>query len=129
MGFRAEKKTITVRFAEDHVLYGLEAVFRGLDIRTYLKITGMDGGEGEGIGASMERSAEALLSWNLEDEDGKPVEATVENYMSQEHDFVLAVSGAWFESLSGVPKASPLDANSPSTEKSPGESIPMEIAD
>ncbi|MFB6548672.1 hypothetical protein [Streptomyces sp. NPDC056405] len=128
MGFRAEKKNITIRFSENHDLYGFEATFRGMDIRTYLRVTGMDGGEAESVGSGIERCSKALLSWNLENADGKPVEATPEAFMDQDHDFVLAVSGAWFEGLAGVPRSSPLPANSPSGEKSPEEQIPMEIA-
>ncbi|MFD9398335.1 hypothetical protein ACFWA4_05880 [Streptomyces sp. NPDC060011] len=127
MGFRPKSKTIVVRFAEDHALYGLEAVFGGMDIRTYLRVTGMDGSEGESVGDGIERCAKALISWNVEDSEGRAVDPTPEAFMAQDHDFVLAVSGAWFEGLSGVPKSGPLDAGSASGETSPEAQIEMEI--
>ncbi|MGA5435483.1 hypothetical protein ACPCIZ_12915 [Streptomyces cellulosae] len=128
MGYRAEKKKIVVRFAQDHDLYGFEATFQGMDIRTYLKIVGMDGSKAESLGEGIHRCAEALLDWNLEDEDGNPVPATADAFMAQDHHFVMAVSSAWFSGLAGVQEGSPLAENSPSGEKSPEAQIPMEIA-
>lgn len=127
MGFRAKKKQVIVRFAEDHDLYGLEAVFTGMDIRTYLGITGMDGSTAESVAQGIERCSKALVSWNLEDPDGQPIEATPSAFMAQEHDFVIALSGAWFEGLAGVPKSSPLVGTSSAGEKSPEAQIEMEI--
>lgn len=127
MGFRTKKKEIVVRFAEDHDLYGLEATFTGMDIRTYLRITGMDGGKGEDQSEAMNRCANALTSWNLEDDDGKPVPATVDTFMEQDHKLVIALAGAWLEGLAGVPKSDPLADGSGSGEKSPEAQIGMEI--
>lgn len=126
MGYRAEKKTVTVRFAQDHPQYGLEAVFQGMDIRTYLRITGMDGGAAEGIGSGIERCAKALVSWNLEDAEGEAVPATEDAFLDQDHSLVIALSGAWFEGLAGVPKSDPLPVSSNSGQSSQEELIQTE---
>ena len=68
--------------------------------------------------------ADCLISWNLEDELGNPVPATLDGIESQESDFILPVITTWMETISGA--TGPLDQTSSDGEPSLVESIPME---
>lgn len=127
MGYRIEYKRVTVRFAEDHEFYGLEAVFEGMDIETYLRITGMDGvDEGEGVGGSLVRASKALVSWNMEDSNGRQVPASAENFMRLPHHLGIALGKGWLDGLAGVSDTSPLGESLTSGQPSRVEELPME---
>lgn len=57
--------------------------------------------------------ANALVSWNLEAEDGSPVPTTVEGIGAQDFDFLLEIISKWLEAIAGV--SNPLDENSNSS--------------
>jgi hypothetical protein len=68
--------------------------------------------------------ADALLSWNLEDETtGEPVPATLDGLLAQEFDFVLQIVMAWLDAISGV--AAPLAKPSPAGATTLEASLPM----
>src|SRR5215510_14389149 len=68
--------------------------------------------------------ADALVDWNLEDENGNPVPATVEGLYAQDLDFAQRIVWAWIDAVSGVD--APLEPSSPSGGPFPEASIPME---
>lgn len=67
--------------------------------------------------------ATALLSWNLETEDGDPIPADLDQLRSLDLDLTLAVIRAYLDAISDVP--APLDEPSPSGGPSLEASIPM----
>ncbi len=70
--------------------------------------------------------ADALVSWNLENEDGSPVPATADGLKSQDIDFVMQIVSAWIAALSQVPDF--LVNKSSDGGKSLEQSIPMETS-
>lgn len=133
MGYLADDPTVTVRFAEGHRYHGLEVTLRGMDIRTYLSVTGMDGSDPEGVGNALKRFAGSLVAWNLERRDPAqpgnpvvPVPATADEVWRQDHRLILALSEAWIDALAGVHDADPLAPTSPAGVPSLAESIPTE---
>jgi len=114
MGFRHEPKTFRLVF-DDPALEGLEVKARSLsigelhdpDIRVF------------------ESFAKALVSWNLEDENGNPLPATLETIEAYpDVDFMTGLTSAWMDAVTGVDKR--LGKGSPSGEQSLEGSIPME---
>jgi hypothetical protein len=114
MGFRHQAKTVTLVF-DDPDLEGLVVKARSMslaevnddDLRVY------------------EAFANALVSWNLEYEDGRPVPMTLEALESYpDVGFVSSMTEAWFKAVSGVDDE--LGKDSPSGKRSLEASIPME---
>lgn len=126
MGFNATISHVTIRFAEDHKYHGAEARLRGMSFTAYMAATGLDGGEGEDIAASMKRFVESLVSWNLEDDQGRPIPATTDGLKQVDQALARALQGAYVDALVGVHDADPLPESSTSGEPSLVESIPME---
>lgn len=69
--------------------------------------------------------ADSLRSWNLEEDDGAPVPATLPGVMSLEFGFAAEILLAWFEAIASVP--GPLDRRSTGGSPSVELSIPMEM--
>ena len=68
--------------------------------------------------------SKALVSWNLEDEDGAEVPATGEGMEGQDFDLVLKIVNSWLDAITGVSKD--LGKDSSSGEKFPGQPLTME---
>jgi hypothetical protein len=127
MGYKAKLKTYLVKFDEGHEFHGAEARLRGMTYGEWEQVTGLDGGEGDTNGAvSVRRFVEHLISWNLEDGDGKPLPMTIDAVKEIDHDLVAALNNAWVQTLIGVHAADPLPESSPSGGPSLVESVPME---
>ena len=92
MGFRREPKTFLLVF-DDPDLAGLEVRARSLSI-----------GELEDDDLQVYESfAAALVSWNLEDEDGNSLPATLETVRSYpDVGFMNALASAWIKAVTGV---------------------------
>jgi hypothetical protein len=43
-----------------------------------------------------------IVGWNLEEEDGTPIECTPENILNEEDSYLLAILNAWMEASNGV---------------------------
>lgn len=69
---------------------------------------------------------DALIKWNLEDEDGNSVPTTIEGVESLDLPFVQEIIDAWVSAASEVSKE--LGKDSPSGETSQEVSIPMAVA-
>ena len=114
MGFRREPKTFLLVF-DDPELAGLEVRARSLSI-----------GELEDDDLQVYESfAAALVSWNLEDEDGNSLPATLETVRSYpDVGFMNALAGAWIKAVTGVDDD--LGKDLPAGRRSLEESLPME---
>lgn len=127
MGYKAKLKTYLVQFQEGHEYHGAEARLRGITYAEWEQMTGMDGGDGDNNGAkSVQRFVEHLVSWNLEDENGRPLPTTMDAVRALDKDLMAALNNAWIQTLIGVHDADPLPESSPSGGPSLVESVPME---
>jgi hypothetical protein len=127
MGYKHQIPRINVAFEEGHEYHGLKVVLRKLKLGEWLEITGMGDNEEptvRHVGDQLRRMADKLVSWNLEDEGGRPVPTTLEAVMDQDRELMIAVLNAWLDGLTAV--SAPLEASSTGGEPSLVESIPMD---
>jgi hypothetical protein len=122
VGFR-EPSTITLVFEPGDEYHGLEARVRSMSIAAWLQSSGLDGGDGDGPAATIQRFYDHLVSWNLEDENGQPVPVT--DAPNRDSRMIRRLNNAWMDALTGVHKADPLPEPSNSGETSPAPPIPM----
>ena len=131
MGYR-KKVTVLKLVFEDHE--GLEVRMRSVPLGPFLDISKLAEMAGdsyvpapqdvEKIDQLFTAFAEYLIDWNLEDEDGTPVPATLEGVRKQDFDFALLMVMEWIQAAAGVP--SPLERPSNSAGTSQEVSLPME---
>jgi hypothetical protein len=129
MGYKRAKKTFRLVF-EDPSMEGLEVVATATSMANLLEI--------ERLGTRLESSTdmpaedaaeffgrfvELLRSWNLEDDDDKPVPLTVDGLLAQDSDFVLAIIDAYKDAVTGIDDD--LGKGSTSGASFPEVSIPM----
>ncbi len=133
-GFKRPRKIYKLVFADDE-MNGLEVRCRSVSINTMLELTALaDLGNkrpGEYSSDDLQRVdavfvafATALESWNLQDEDGAPVPATLDGVRAQDIDFINVVIKAWMERVAGI--SVPLGPSSTDGVRSLEASIPME---
>lgn len=126
-GFRRKRKQFELTFEGDSELDGLVVTMESMPLGEYMEMSGLDGaGDGWEIGDMLKRFAKALISWNLQEEDGTPVPPTEAAVMAEDSDQMLTVATAWMKAVKGVQKDSPLPESSPDGELSLEASIPME---
>lgn len=136
MGYKKKATVYKLKF-EDPELDGLEVMAKSLPTGELLGLirmavslkdeetTNLSEEDLATIEKLFQGFAKALVSWNLEDEDGKPVPSTLRGVQSQEFDFVLPIIMAWIQAVAGVDKDLGKDSNSgPSF---PVPSIPMDV--
>lgn len=113
MGYKRTAKKYELVFDQDSGDFaGLELTLKGLSIGKYLKIAELaeSASDGQGdLGPLFTAFADALISWNLEDDNG-PVPATFEGVQEQELDFVMTLITKWLTSVAGV--SAPLERDS-----------------
>lgn len=143
MGYKKQRKIFKLSFTGDEELEGLEVFTNSLSVGQMLDLVkladaaGMVGGDAErvdtdklspeniaAVESMIKYFAKALRSWNLEDEDGKKVPATLKGVQDQDLDFVLRLIGEWMTAVGGVDKG--LGKDSTSGRPFPEVSIPME---
>lgn len=123
MGFR-EPSTIKLVFDENDELHGLEVHMRGMSITDFMQSSGLDGSDGDGAAATMNRFYQHIVSWNLEDPTtGEPVPVT--DAPNRDSRMIRRLNNAWIEAVQGVHKADPLPDSSTSGESSLAPAIPM----
>jgi len=134
MGFKKQETRFELRFA-DSELEGLEVSARSVSSGALLEL--MDHAQNidvtrksfqpsdlKAVRFLLEGFAGALVSWNLEDEQGCAVPATIDSVKEQEFTFIMPIVTAWMDAVAGV--SSDLGKDSGSGETFPVESIPME---
>ncbi len=115
-------RILRLRF-EDDDLAGLVVRARALSVAQLLEVTGLADAASEagaaaeaGRGISPEQRSQIdrlfalfaarLVSWNVTDDDGRPVPATHDGVMGQDFDQVLRIVMEWIQAVAGV--AAPL---------------------
>lgn len=137
-GYRRPKKTYRLVF-EDPDMAGLVVRVRSVPLGGFLDLVFLadvaermltagglgadDLGRIRGLFAGF---ASALVEWNLEDDDGKPVTPDLDGVLAQEPDLILSICVAWIQAVVGVRR--PLER--PSSDGAPPEEaqIPMEVS-
>lgn len=131
MGFKAKRKIFHLVFSDED-MEGLRVTIRSTSMENILLMAEMD--EMTPTALTKEdiaklRSAfdivsQSMVSWNLEDEDGVAIPATVASLLDQEPEFVMSIIKAWTRAMTQV--AAPLAPPSQDGEQFPEGSIPME---
>lgn len=130
MGYKRKSKVFKLTFAD--------AEYEGLEVRVKSLSTGklLDLGDMvDDVKASKSKDtaqarelfrvfAGALVGWNLEEEDGTPIPATLSGALDQDFDFTFMLIESWMDAMTGV--VAPLVARSTSGGPSAEASLPME---
>lgn len=135
MGYKRKSKVYVLAF-EDEEYEGLEVRVKSVPVGKFLELNSLAMGVSKNgetdAEAAIETNAEllkafanALVSWNVEDEDsGEPIPSTLEGVNSCDFDFAMRLIEAWLEALAGVSRPLAQEFNSGSTALE--ESIPMD---
>ncbi|MEC3994002.1 hypothetical protein VSR01_10775 [Actinacidiphila sp. DG2A-62] len=118
MGFVPKKKTYTLDFSGTEFA-GLEITVN--DMTTDELISMPDAATHESL---VKAFAGQLVSWNIESEDGTPVQPTPANVLTLDRSLNKVIVERWLDALNGVD--APLQPGSPSGGPSPAVTIPME---
>lgn len=121
-GYRAKIKRHEIKL--DGPYEGLEAVLRGLTLGEFMNLMGIGEVDLSAVSDQLRAMANALISWNLETEDGTPVPATAESVYAQDQDMMLRLASAWLSAVKGI--SVPLEQPSTDGDRSLEESLPME---
>lgn len=130
MGFKRSKKVYKLVFTGEYE--GLEVRATSMPLGEYMAIAKMmdmdtsnpDSQDLGQLDALFEKFANALVWWNLEDDNGQPIPATVAGLYTQDLEFVLTIIMQWVNAVTGV--AAPLEQPSSSGSPSLEASLPME---
>ena len=136
MGYKAKKRIYVIRDWPDEDMEGLEVKARSVKLKKFVEMgSAMSGAKltmsaeniEEGVDAVndlLTMFADALVSWNLEDEDGTPVPATLDGLLDQDNEFAMRIVHTWMEIIAGAPAGLKKDLTNGET--SQVESLPME---
>lgn len=123
MGYRRVPNILTLTEFE-----GYEGLVVRMKAITYGKVRRMAAlSEDDSSEATEEMAAtfqEHLVSWNVEDERGLPIEPTEENINAQDFEFIMDIIGGWLDQVTGPTPE--LGKGSTSGETFPGRPLTME---
>lgn len=133
MGFKAPVTIFKLNFKDEYA--GLEVAVKSVptgDLMDLMKMAVTLGSSGKDVKATdmdavsslFSGFAGALVSWNLEDEQGVAIPATLAGVNSLEFQFVVMVIMVWVEAVAGVSSDLGKASNSGGTFQ--GAPIPME---
>ena len=131
-GYVRKRRVYRLQF-EDEELDGLVVKVRSASVGRLLEfmrfLAGLSGDDltaddVEKFAGLFESFADVLQEWNVEDEDGRPVPATLEGVRSQDGDFVMDIMRVWFQAVTQPP--APLPATSSAGGPSAAPPLPME---
>lgn len=148
MGHRIQRKVFVLKFAPGSELDGATVKVRSMPFGQFTAMVGLAGTVGEAIneaataekilanidpqdvaqmGRFLAGFGEALVEWDLEEEDGSPIPATVEGVAGLDTDVALEMIMPWLDALQGGFRdpGSPLHGGSGSGASSPEASLPM----
>jgi hypothetical protein len=126
MGYKPDRKVFKLVF-DDPSMDGLEVKATSLDIGALFKVTEIRSKKiltQDDVEEMFSAFANALRSWNVEDDDGNPVPTDLAGIYSQELTFIQTIIWAWVDAITGV--SDELGKESGSGETFPEGSLPME---
>lgn len=102
--YKPKGKVYDLVFDDSTAFDGLEVSLRGLSTGEMLGMMRlMQDSENPAAAAEIvETVVKAIRTWNLDDEDDKPLPVTRENVLDQDLDMILAVAKAWVNGIAGV---------------------------
>lgn len=113
MGFTPNRTTYLLDFSDIPELDGLEVRARAAALGTFLDMTALaaigsnpSADDVSSVGDLLTGFAGVLKSWNLEDDDGVAIPATLDGLRALEFPFVFQIIRAWIQATAGV--AAPL---------------------
>lgn len=131
MGYKVKRKAYRLRF-EDPDMDGLVVLVHGMNTGKFIEFQSAkaaqaeDGAEERGATEEMCRMfIDALVEWNIEDDDGNPLPPTMDSLKSLDLDFSMTMVNAWPEAVKGV--SDPLPQTSTDGSTSVEASIPMAV--
>jgi hypothetical protein len=140
-GFTPKRTVYTLDFS-DTELDGLQVQARSVSVGTLLeftsmadlaeRLTGEQAGQADGlevmrvVGDLLASFAEVLRGWNLLDDNGNDVPATLAGLRTLEFRHAMAIITTWTRAASDVP--APLSNGSSGGVPPPGLSIPMDVS-
>lgn len=108
---------------EDGLVVRMKTISFG-KVRRIIALMDDETGDDSVMDEISDQVSKALVSWNLEDEEGDEVPATGEGMEGQDFDLVLKIVNSWLDAITGVSKD--LGKDSSSGEKFPGQPLTME---
>jgi hypothetical protein len=125
MGYKRERKVFALHF-DDPEFEGLVVKCHSLSVGELERLMGLDQDDKKSGAELIGAFVRALVSWNLEDEDGHSVPATRTGVESQDAEFILSIIGPWMQTISNIAEGSSLGKESGSGGQSLEASLPME---
>ena len=107
--YQHKPRQVILRFAD---MPGLEVVMGGMPVGKLMDMLGLADDFEAGKASAEDATrlftmfAERLVSWNLDDENGRPVPADLAGVRSLDTDLFMAMFEGWFSGMTQVPKAS-----------------------
>lgn len=104
MGYRPPRTTYVLDFGENY--NGLEVKVRAGTLGNLMRIQSLSGKDDmseDEVEEMFRRFATLLAGWNIEDEDGAPVPATLEGLQSLEAGLAMEIMRAAGAAIGGVP--------------------------
>lgn len=107
MGYIRQRKIYKLVF-EDPEMAGLEVRATSVPLGQFVKLTKLatkkkDAEETASDTEELFKAfSDALIGWNLEDESGSPIPATLNGIYAQDFDFVFEIITAWMNSIASV---------------------------
>ncbi len=107
MGYKPKRQTFKLTFEGDSEFDGLAVRTTSPSLGALQKMLGLTtaaeaggkGGEYDQLDVMIDLFATLLLEWNVEDDDGAPVPATVAGLQAQPAPFVMSLIKAWGEQM------------------------------
>lgn len=130
-GYKRQRKIFKLRF-EDPDMDGLIVRCRSTSVREFLDIQTMaEAAKGDNsddmvtMKMLLATFATVILDWNMQEEDGTPIDPSSETLLDEDFGFVMTMITAWMEAMAGVAK----DLGKASTPAAtpPAESMLLEI--
>lgn len=133
MAYRAKSKVRQIVFTDDHEFAGLHMTVRGVSIGKFLRLLSMaeikskvpTEEELQRLRDFYGYFADALVDWDMEDEDGNPVPPTAEGVSSLDFELVTKLVMEYADAIAGV--SAPLGESSTSGGTFQEQSLPMEV--
>lgn len=134
MGQGYKRKTYKLKWPEGHELHGLEVVTKGLSVEATFEMAtlaaGLSGDSATEVKVETANMlfagfADRLVSWNLEEDDGTPVPATLAGVQDQDMGFMIALISTWMDAVSSVDTPLP-QGSKPGPSMAPEASLPTE---
>jgi len=108
MGYKRKPRQYKLKFQGDEY-EGFECLMGSLSVDEFIEMTNLamrfqnSQAGNEDVGRMFEIVANQIISWNLEDDEGKPIIPDAPNLRAQDFDFVMTIQMSWMNAMASVP--------------------------